>query len=273
MSIYWWLHRHLVTRWSRARRERAQRWAVGIRVHVDDTGARWEVGSPAPEFAEAGAATWSELAGVAVTADESVAPAGLTVLRRGAITADFLPLEAEGARALLDAARRRGLVRPEAELIADREANERALSSDVTIRVATPTDYERVRAAYAAWGYDGGVSPADVVYVAERGTELTGVVRRTREHGTTMLRGMQVAPAWRGRRIGRRLLQAFVADLPGEECYCVPYTRLITFYGAVGFGVAREEVAPPFLQERLAAYRARGLDVTLMRRPRRARVY
>jgi predicted N-acetyltransferase YhbS len=91
------------------------------------------------------------------------------------------------------------------------------------------------------------------------------------ESVATMLRGMQVAPAWRGRRIGRRLLRAFIPDLRGEECYCVPYTRLITFYGAVGFGVAHEEVSPPFLQERLAAYRARGLDVTLMRRPRRAR--
>jgi GNAT superfamily N-acetyltransferase len=238
-------------------------------VHFDDTGARWEVGSPSPEFAESGAAAWSELAGVAMTDDNGTFPDGLTVLRRGAISADFLPLEAEGARAFLDAARERGLVRPYAELIAAREANERALSTDVTIRVASAGDFERVREAYAAWGYDGGVSPADVVYVAERGRELTGVVRRTREHGVTMLRGMQVAPAWRRRRIGSRLLHTFVADLGGEECYCVPYTHLITFYGVAGFGATREDIAPPFLQERLVGYRARGLDVLLMRRPRR----
>ncbi|MFN2565114.1 MAG: GNAT family N-acetyltransferase [Gemmatimonadaceae bacterium] len=273
MGLYWWLHGQLARRWPGSRRRRAERWAAGIRVHVDDTGARWEVDSPQAEFAESGATMWTELAGVAESADNGTFPDGLLVLRRGGIEVDFLPLEAKGARALLDAARRRGLVRPLDELIAERRANECALSSDVTIRVAAPEEYDRARAAYAAWGYDGGVSPNDVVYVAERGTELTGVVRRTREHGVTMLRGMQVAPKWRRRRIGTRLLRAFVADLRSEECYCVPYTHLITFYGAAGFGVAREEGAPSFLRDRLADYRARGLDVLLMRRPARATMY
>jgi GNAT superfamily N-acetyltransferase len=266
MSIYWWLHRQLATRRPRSRRLRAERWAAGIRVHVDNAGARWEVGSPKPEFADSGAATWSELAGLAEHADDGTVPDGLMVLRRGAIRTDFLPLEAEGVRAFLAAARWRGLVRPYDELVAERKANERALSSDVTIRIAAPAEYERVRATYAVWGYGGGVSPADVIYVAERGAELTGIVRRTREYGVTMLRGMQVAPTWRRRRIGTRLLRAFVADLRGDECYCVPYTHLITFYGAAGFGAVRDEVAPPFLRERLAEYRGRGLDVLAMRR-------
>ncbi|MDQ3949030.1 MAG: hypothetical protein M3282_01660, partial [Gemmatimonadota bacterium] len=67
-------------------------------VHIDDTGVRWDVGSPRPEFAEPGVATWSELAGVAETADNGTVPDGLTVLRRAAIAADFLPLEADGPR-------------------------------------------------------------------------------------------------------------------------------------------------------------------------------
>jgi GNAT superfamily N-acetyltransferase len=266
MSIYWWLHRKLT------RRARAERWAAGIRVRSDDTGASWEV-EPRAEFAESRMVRWDEVAGVAEWPDDGAAPDSLYVLCRGAITADLLPLEADGTRALLEAARRRGLVRFRDELVAEREANERALSSGVTIRIATPDEYERVRAAYLAWGYDGGVSPTDVVYVAERDTELVGVVRRTREHDVIMLRGMLVAPAWRGRRIGSRLLRAFIADLPSEECYCLPYTRLVTFYGAVGFGVMREEVAPPFLRERLADYRRRGLKVVLMHRPRNARMY
>jgi predicted N-acetyltransferase YhbS len=82
-----------------------------------------------------------------------------------------------------------------------------------------------------------------------------------------------VAPAWRRRRIGRRLLRAFVAELGREDCYCVPYTHLVTFYGADGFGSVREERAPPFLRERLAEYRARGLDVLLMHRPAGARMH
>ncbi|HYR11848.1 MAG TPA: GNAT family N-acetyltransferase, partial [Longimicrobium sp.] len=107
--------------------------------------------------------------------------------------------------------------------------------TDITIRVARPEEYARVRETYEAWGYGGGVQPEDVVYLAEAGGELAGVVRRTHEHEVTMLRGMQVAPEWRGRGVGRRLLNALVADLGDEECFCVPYTHLTGFYGAAGF--------------------------------------
>jgi GNAT superfamily N-acetyltransferase len=273
VSIYWWLPAQLAKRSPRSRRRRAERWAAGIRVHVDDDGVRWEVGSPGPEFATSGAASWSELAGVAESEDDGMAPAGLTVLRRGARSADFLPLAADGVRQLLDAARRRGLVRPLAELTAERESNERALSADVTVRPAAPDEYSKVRAAYTAWGYDGGLATEDVVYVAVRGTELVGAVRRTREHGVTMLRGMRVADAWQRRRIGTRLLRAFVAELDREDCYCVPYSHLIMFYGRAGFGAVRDETTPPFLRERLSDYRRRGLDVLVMLRPAGARGY
>jgi predicted N-acetyltransferase YhbS len=242
-------------------------------VQVDDAGVRWDVGSPGPEFAASGAAAWSELAGVAESGDDGMAPAGLTVLVRGARSADFLPLEAEGVRQLLNEARRRGLIRPLAELTAECKANVRALSAVVTVRTAAAEEYDRVRSAYATWGYAGGVSAEDVVYVAERGTDLVGVVRRTREHAVTMLRGMRVADAWQRRRIGTRLLAAFVADLGREDCYCVPYSHLITFYGRAGFGAVRDEVAPPFLRKRLAEYRRRGLDVLVMRRPAGARMF
>ena len=119
MSLYWWLHGKLT------RRRRARNWAEGIRVMLDDAGVRWEV-KPRTEFAESRAVRWEELSGIAEFPDNGAAPDGLLVLRREAAESDFLPLEAEGARALLDEARRRGLLRPLAELTAEREANERA---------------------------------------------------------------------------------------------------------------------------------------------------
>lgn len=135
------------------------------------------------------------------------------------------------------------------------------------IRIARPDEHARVLQTYEAWGYGGGVQPDDRVYIAEVGGELAGVVRRTREHGVTMLRGMQVAPERRGRGIGWRLLQALVAELGGDECFCVPYTHLTGFYGSVGFAEIPDENTPPFLRDRLAGYRARGLNVLVMRRP------
>jgi GNAT superfamily N-acetyltransferase len=136
-----------------------------------------------------------------------------------------------------------------------------------TIRVARPDEYARVLATYEAWGYGGGVTPGDRIYLAESGGELIGIVRRTLEHEVTMLRGMQVAREWRGRGIGRQLLSALVAELGAEECLCVPYTHLTEFYGSSGFVEMPEEALPPFLRYRLAAYRTRGLSVLVMRRP------
>jgi GNAT superfamily N-acetyltransferase len=139
--------------------------------------------------------------------------------------------------------------------------------NEITIRTARPDEHARAREAYEAWGYGGGVQPDDVVYLAEAGGELVGLVRRTREQGVTMLRGMQVARDWRGRGVGARLLEAFVAELGAEPCYCIPYTHLAGFYGAAGFTELPEESAPPFLRYRIAGYRTRGLSVLLMWRP------
>ena len=82
-----------------------------------------------------------------------------------------------------------------------------------------------------------------------------------------MLRGMHVAPDARGRSVGRRLLEAFVARINGLECYCLPYAHLVHFYGRQGFQLASADSTPAFLAERYRAYRARGLDVVVMRRP------
>jgi len=140
------------------------------------------------------------------------------------------------------------------------------MPSDVTIRVASASEYERIEASYAAWGYRGGVLPQDVVYIGERGGDVIAAVRRTRERGFVLLRGMYVAPLRQREGIGSRLLDFFVSHLDRSVCYCVPYVYLRAFYGRVGFAPLDHTVAPAFLRERLAAYRARGLDVLVMRR-------
>jgi N-acetylglutamate synthase-like GNAT family acetyltransferase len=138
--------------------------------------------------------------------------------------------------------------------------------SGVTFRIANQSEYPRIEAAYIDWGYTGGVTPDDVIYVAERGEILVGIVRRTSEHGLTMLRGMYVAPAERRSGVGSQLLSVFVDDLRDTECYCVPYAHLQTFYGQSGFLTVAETAAPKFLRDRMHGYRQRGLDVCLMRR-------
>ena len=137
----------------------------------------------------------------------------------------------------------------------------------LSIRIAEPHEFDRVCSAYAAWGYPGKPLPTDVIFTAYSGVELIGIVRRTVEHSHVMLRGMHIAPEWRRRGVGSRLLIAFEADLPNRPCLCVPYTYLDGFYGAIGFERIDEATAPGFLQERLAGYRAQGRDMIIMRRP------
>ena len=137
----------------------------------------------------------------------------------------------------------------------------------VTFRIAKAAEYPRIKEAYALWGYRGGVSTGDVVYVAETDGELVAVVRRTYEEGIVMLRGMYVAPHQRRRGIGSQLLAKFVNDLHDVACYCVPFAHLQAFYGRAGFTPLADDVAPEFLRDRLALYRGDGLDVLVMRRP------
>lgn len=135
------------------------------------------------------------------------------------------------------------------------------------VRFAEPHEFDRVCAAYAAWGYPARPLESDVIFTAHAGDELIGIVRRTVEHGHLMLRGMHVAPAWQRCGVGARLLAAFEADLPNQPCLCVPYTHLESFYGSIGFARIADDSAPRFLQERLAAYRAQGRSMMIMRRP------
>jgi predicted N-acetyltransferase YhbS len=136
----------------------------------------------------------------------------------------------------------------------------------LNIRLAAPNELGAVRSLYASWGYGGGVAAEDAVFVAEQAGEIIGMVRRTIEMEVMMLRGMQVAPAERGKGVGTALLKEFVEQLGGRECFCVPYSHLLDFYGGSGFVLVQDN-APPFLVERVARYRERGLQVELMRRP------
>lgn len=138
----------------------------------------------------------------------------------------------------------------------------------IDISTADRSEQAALQALYHCWGYGGQIDPADEVYVARDGDHIVGLVRRTFEHGVTLLRGMQIRADRRRLGIGSRMLERFVADLAGRECYCLPYTHLTGFYGQVGFGVVDAPDAPVFIAERLAAYRSEGRNVLIMRRER-----
>jgi N-acetylglutamate synthase-like GNAT family acetyltransferase len=138
--------------------------------------------------------------------------------------------------------------------------------NDVDVRLWSSRDLPAVAELYRGWGYRSAAHSRDVLVVAEHAGRIVGVVRLVREHGHTLLRGMRVQPEFQRGGVGTRMLRLFVQQLSGD-CYCIPFSHLLGFYGQVGFREIAEESAPAFLVERVKRYRAEGPDYTIMHRP------
>ena len=134
------------------------------------------------------------------------------------------------------------------------------------MRLGSAGDLPGVVELYREWRYRGGVQPEDRLVVAEYQGRIVGVVRLTREHGHTMLRGMRVQPPYQRSGVGTRMLRLFEQQLEAE-CLCVPFAHLLGFYGQIGFQEISRDEAPPFLAERAMSYEAEGHRVAIMRRP------
>jgi GNAT superfamily N-acetyltransferase len=132
------------------------------------------------------------------------------------------------------------------------------------IRFAHADELDRVERFYRGTRYDGGVLASDRIVLLELGNRIAGAYRLAAEGGVLVLRGMRVSPELRGHGLGRLLLTVLVTLR--EPCHCVPHAHLQPFYGRVGFSPLPRGQGPAFLQDRIRAYRARGLDVVLMLR-------
>jgi RimJ/RimL family protein N-acetyltransferase len=151
-----------------------------------------------------------------------------------------------------------------------------------TIRLATPTDVaitapymHRLRAEVRDGGLDTVPwrppptdeqereylrqmqdNPHACVFIALDGGEVVGRINITGgelpfdRHAGTL--GLSVAPHWRGRGLGRRLMQAAIADAQGWEDFCriellcaTWNTRGLALYESLGFvteGIKRKAV-------------------------------
>lgn len=134
------------------------------------------------------------------------------------------------------------------------------------VTIVQSGDLDRIAAFYRTAGYGGGVSADDITLAATVAGQIVGAVRLCREAAVTVLRGMQVDPAFQRQGIGRTLLRHCLPHLEGGAAYCLPYAHLAGFYGEAGFVPAPPAVLPPFLADRLAGYLRKGQGVIAMRR-------
>ena len=119
---------------------------------------------------------------------------------------------------------------------------------------------------YAVCGYGGDIQPEDTVLYKIKNNSVVGVVRITKEHGVSILRGMQVLKQYQKSGIGRDLLSAFEQKIGPDTCYCLPYEHLEGFYSKIGFVIAQEKELPKFLVERKKYYLSKNMNVIAMTR-------
>ena len=119
---------------------------------------------------------------------------------------------------------------------------------------------------YRITDYGGSISPADKVAYATEDERIIGAGRLTKEEGVLVLRGIRVLKEHRGRGVGSALLDSLISEAVNSNCYCIPYSYLRDLYATRGFYEIKSSEAPNFLCSRFKGYRARGLDVILMRK-------
>ncbi len=137
----------------------------------------------------------------------------------------------------------------------------------IVVRRADVADSERILRFLREWSYHAAVTDNATVLLAVEGPTIAGLLRLEPEYGVMVLRGMRVNAMFQRQGVGTALLHAASAHLQDTICYCIPYPHLTSFYGQIGFEEVDATEAPPHLRVRLAAYRAEGREMIIMRRP------
>src|SRR3989344_875940 len=126
----------------------------------------------------------------------------------------------------------------------------------VTVRQWTG-DLRKFIEFYKRCGYGSvdSVNQANLILIAEHQKQLVGAVRICDEQGAKVLRGMQVLPLWRGKRVVGPALLIECGCRIASECYLITYPNLAEFYSRILFRVIPDKQAPKFLRERVQGYR------------------
>jgi GNAT superfamily N-acetyltransferase len=103
-----------------------------------------------------------------------------------------------------------------------------------------------------------------LVVLAERGDQLVGAAQRGRSGDDHVIYKLYLQRDARGHGLGRRLIDALVAQLPaGAQCLCVEHfaanERAGAFYEREGFAVERVDASPSGDPRLAVVWRARKL--------------
>ena len=120
----------------------------------------------------------------------------------------------------------------------------------------TSESLKQIAQLYQDFGYKGPIQAEARHYFAYKGSSPIGILRLVKENGYWVLRGMFVDKQYRRQGVGKNFLR-FVArhiEKLDQNCYCIPYSHLESFYGTIGFKKVSDLEAPIFLVARKNQY-------------------
>jgi N-acetylglutamate synthase-like GNAT family acetyltransferase len=114
----------------------------------------------------------------------------------------------------------------------------------MSIRKALPRDAAAVSALAASLALDYPGIESDPAWVAEEGGRIVGSVNLATHADSLELVALGIDPAWRGRGLGRGLVEALLGQASGDVWLA---TVIPDFFALSGF--ARAEAAPPGMKK------------------------
>lgn len=138
----------------------------------------------------------------------------------------------------------------------------------VLVRALRPRDRAAVRAILGAAGLDPVIEPEARAVVADSAGQVVAVAALATLGSVGLLRSVAVAPSWRGRGIGARLVADRLADAAAQGLGAV---YLLTegaagFFAQAGFAAIPREEAPDALRAHPQFTTACPRSATLMAR-------
>lgn len=115
----------------------------------------------------------------------------------------------------------------------------------ITLRPLLPGELDWANARYADIGFAPSTAD-DFVLVAEIDDTPAGLGRLVPVTPTIgELGGITVFPEYRSQGIARALVGGLLARSPYPTLYCIPFARLLDFYGSFGFVPVADPAAAP----------------------------
>ena len=136
---------------------------------------------------------------------------------------------------------------------------------EFVIRSLAPALFPLAKKFYKHFGQATKTNRQDQIYGVFSDNTMQACARIAPYGDARLLRGVFVAPDYRGQGLGSALITHALEKCSLNEVWTFPYTHLNSMYEALGFHRIAVENAPDTIQKAFKAYSDQGKHISLMR--------